>query len=56
MTDNRTMEEELFVCAIKDVFSNKIVGHLIDSRTRTRIAFNSLNNIVARCGQIRRAD
>ena len=47
VTEHRTLEGELYVCAIKDVFSNWIVGYSIDSRMRSRIAVNALNNAAA---------
>jgi len=36
------------VTAIKDVFSNRIVGHSIDSRMKSRLVVAALNNAVAR--------
>ena len=38
----------MYLCAIKDVFSNRIVGYSIDERMKSRIAVNALNNAVAR--------
>ena len=46
------MEGKLYVCAIKDVFSNRLVGYSIDSRMKSRIAVNALNNAVARRGDV----
>ena len=40
------------MCAIKDVLSNRIVGYSIDSRMKSRIAVNALNNAVARHGDV----
>lgn len=48
MTEHRTKEGKLYICAIKDVFSNRIVGYSIDERMKSRIAVNALNNAVAR--------
>ena len=48
ITEHRTMERNLYVCAIKDVFSNGIVGYSIDSRMKSCIAVNALNNAVTR--------
>ncbi|BDE14937.1 hypothetical protein MKCMC460_37970 [Mycobacterium sp. 20KCMC460] len=31
ITEHRTGEGKLYLCAIKDVFSNRIVGYSIDS-------------------------
>lgn len=36
------------MCAIKDVYSNRIVGYSIDSRMKSRIAVTALGNAVAR--------
>ena len=37
---------------VKDVFSDKIVGYSIDSRMKSRLAVNALDNAVAFCGQV----
>jgi transposase InsO family protein len=34
----------LYVCTVKDVYSNRIVGDSIDSRMKSRIAVSALNN------------
>jgi putative transposase len=47
-TEHRTKEGKLYLCAIKDVFSNRIAGYPIDERMKSRIAVNALNNAVAR--------
>ena len=47
ITEHRTGEGKLYLCAIKDVCSNRIVGYSIDSRMKSRLA-------VARAGQRRR--
>ena len=38
ITEHRTGEGKLYLCAIKDVFSNRIVGYRIDSRMKSRLA------------------
>jgi putative transposase len=38
ITEHRTGEGKLYRCAIKDVFSNRIVGYSIDSRMKSRLA------------------
>ena len=48
ITEHPTREGKLYVCAIKDVYSNRIVGYSIDSRMQSRIAVTALNNAVAR--------
>ena len=52
ITEHRTMEGKLYLCAIKDVFSNRIVGYSIDSRMKSRISVNALNSAVARRGDV----
>jgi transposase InsO family protein len=52
ITEHRTLEGKLYLCAVKDVFSNRIVGYSIDSRMKSRIAVNALNNAVARRGDV----
>lgn len=52
LTEHPTSEGKLYLCAIKDVFSNRIVGYSIDSRMKSRIAVNALNNAVARRGDV----
>jgi len=48
ITEHHTKEGKLYLCAIKDAFSNRIVGYSIDERMKSRIAVNALNNAVAR--------
>ena len=48
ITEHRTKEGKLYLCAVKDVFSNRIVGYSIDHRMKSRIAVAALNNAVAR--------
>ncbi len=52
ISEHRTFEGKLYVCAIKDVFSNRIVGYSIDSRMKSAIAVNALNSAVARRGDV----
>jgi putative transposase len=46
ITEHRTDEGKLYLCAIKDVYSNKIVGYSIDSRMRASLAVAALRNAV----------
>ena len=39
---------KLYLCAIKDVFSGRIVGYSISDRMRARLAVNALDNAVSR--------
>ena len=48
ISEHWTGEGKLYVCAFKDVFSNRIVGYSIDSRMKSRLAVTALNNAVAR--------
>lgn len=48
ITEHRTAEGKLYLCAVKDVYSNRIVGYSIDSRMKARLAVNALDNAVAR--------
>ena len=48
ITEHRTGEGKLYVCAIKDAYSNRIIGYSIDSRMKSRLAVAALNNAVAR--------
>jgi putative transposase len=52
ITEHPTAEGKLYLCAIKDVFSNRIVGYSIDSRMKSRIAVAALDNAVARRRQV----
>jgi transposase InsO family protein len=52
ITEHRTGEGKLYLCAIKDVYSNRIVGYSIDSRMKSQLAVTALNNAVARRGQV----
>ncbi len=52
ITEHRTDEGKLYLCAIKDVCSNRIVGYSIDSRMKARLAVAALNNAVARRGDV----
>ena len=52
ITEHRTGEGKLYLCAIKDVFSNRIVGYSIDSRMKSRLATKALNSAVARRGGV----
>jgi putative transposase len=48
ITEHHTGEGKLYLCAIKDVWSNRIVGYSIDSRMKSRLAVAALNNAAAR--------
>jgi putative transposase len=48
ITEYVTAEGKLYLCAIKDVYSNRIVGYSIDSRMKARLAVQALGNAVAK--------
>ncbi|KIK82461.1 integrase [Micrococcus luteus] len=48
ITEHRTGQGKLYLCAVKDVYSNWIVGYSISDRMKSRLAVNALNNAVAR--------
>jgi putative transposase len=52
ITEHRTGEGKLYLCAIKDAFSNRIVGYSIDSRMKSRLATRALHSAVARRGEV----
>jgi transposase InsO family protein len=47
ITEHHTGEGKLYLCAIKDVWSGRIVGYSIDSRMKARLAVAALTNAVA---------
>jgi len=46
ITEHPTKEGKLYLCAVKDVFSNKIVGYSIDSRMKSSLAASALRNAI----------
>ncbi|MBZ3900571.1 IS3 family transposase [Streptomyces griseiscabiei] len=48
ITEHATGEGKLYLCAVKDVYSNRIVGYSIDARMKSRLAVTALDNAVAR--------
>jgi len=52
ITEHRTGEGKLYLCAIKDVFSNRIVGWSIDSRMKARLVVAAIEMAVARRGEV----
>ena len=48
LTEHRTREGKIYLCAIKDVFSNRIVGWSIDSRMKARLVVAAIEMAVAR--------
>ncbi|GAA5061223.1 hypothetical protein GCM10023318_43550 [Nocardia callitridis] len=52
ITEHWTREGKLYLCAVKDVFSGRIVGYSIGSRMKSRLAVAAVNNAVARRGVV----
>lgn len=52
ISEHQTGEGKLYICAVKDVYSNRIVGYSIDSRMKSALAVHALNNAVARRGEV----
>lgn len=52
ITEHRTREGKLYLCAVKDAWSNRIVGYSIDERMTSRLAVRALENAAARRGDI----
>ena len=52
ITEHWTSEGKLYCCAIKDVFSNKIVGYSIADRMTAKLAVDALQNAVTARGDV----
>ncbi|GHG50868.1 integrase [Flavimobilis marinus] len=52
ITEHKTAEGKVYLCAIKDAYSGRIVGYSIDSRMKSRLAVNALESAVARRGDV----
>jgi putative transposase len=52
ITEHRTDEGKLYLAAIKDVFSNRIVGWAIDERMKARLVVAAIEMAVARRGEV----
>lgn len=50
ITEHWTDEGKLYCCAIKDLFSNRIVGYSIHSRMKARLVVAAIDMAVARRG------
>jgi putative transposase len=47
ITEHPTTEGKLYLCAIKDIWSNRIVGYSMDSRMTADLAVSALRNAIA---------
>ncbi|XMN04802.1 IS3 family transposase [Streptomyces griseobrunneus] len=52
ITEHATGEGKLYLCAVKDVYSSRIVGYSIDARMKSSLAVRALESAVARRGQV----
>jgi putative transposase len=52
ITEHPTSEGKLYLCAIKDAWSNRIVGYSIDKRMKARLVVTAINNAAARRGDV----
>ena len=50
ITEHRTGEGKLYVCAVKDLWSNRIIGDAVDERMKARLAVAAVETAVARRG------
>ena len=48
ITEHPTVEGKVYCCAIKDVFSNRIVGYAIGDRMTAQLAVSALRAAIAR--------
>jgi len=48
ITEHRTGEGKLYLCAVKDAYSNRIIGYSISDRMKSRIAVAAIESAVAR--------
>ena len=49
ITEHETSQGKLYLCAVKDAFSSRIVGYSISSRMKARLAVDALEMAVASC-------
>lgn len=52
ITEHKTAEGKLYLCAVKDVFSGRIVGYSIDSRMKASLAVRAVRNAVRMRGNV----
>ena len=52
ITEHPTAEGKLYLCAIKDLWSNRIVGWAIDERMKARLVVAAVEVAVARRGEV----
>lgn len=52
ITEHNTAEGKLYLCAVKDAYSGRIVGYSIDSRMKSQLAMSALENAVRMRGDV----
>ncbi|WP_164743336.1 DDE-type integrase/transposase/recombinase [Brevibacterium aurantiacum] len=52
ISEHHTGEGKLYLCAVKDAYSSRIVGYSISSRMKARLAVDALEMAVARRGDV----
>ncbi len=52
LTEHRSDEGKIYLCAIKDLWSNRIVGWAIDERMKARLVVAAIEMAVARRGDV----
>ncbi len=52
MTGIQANECKLYLCAIKDIWSNRIIGYSTDERMKAHVVVSALNDAVARRGNV----
>ncbi len=52
ITEHKTSEGRLYLCAVKDAFSGRIVGYSIDSRMKASLAVRAVRNAVRMRGNV----
>jgi transposase InsO family protein len=52
ITEHPTAEGKLYLCAIKDAFSGRIVGYSMDDRMKASLAVTALHNAIALRGPV----
>jgi transposase InsO family protein len=46
ITEHPTREGKLYLCAVKDIFSNRIIGYSIDNRMKSSLAAAAIRNAI----------
>lgn len=52
ITEHLTSEGKVYICAVKDVWSNRIVGYSIADRMTSQLAVDAVESAVARRGSV----